>query len=56
MNEPLPMPKRPADDTGNRAYDQLPKGVKDEHPYEGWLWLSDAEKARLVQSETEPDY
>jgi len=42
--------------TGNPAYDALPEGIKALHPYDGWLWLSDAEKAQLVSSETEPEF
>jgi hypothetical protein len=42
--------------TGNPDYDGLPEGIKQLHPYDGWRWLSDAEKAGLVAGETEPDY
>lgn len=42
--------------TGNNEYDQLPRAVKDLHPYESWLWLSDAGKGSLIQSETEPEF
>jgi hypothetical protein len=42
--------------TGNAEYDALPRAVKDLHPYEGWLWLSGAEKGGLTQSETEPEF
>lgn len=35
-------------------YRALPRAVRDLHPHEGWLWLSDGEKAALVQTECEP--
>lgn len=41
--------------TGNRDYDGLPRSIKDQHPYDSWLWLSGQEKAGLIQSETEPE-
>lgn len=37
-------------------YKGLPRSVRDLHPLEGWQWLSDAEKGRLVQTETEPEH
>jgi hypothetical protein len=45
----------PGEATGNADYDALPESVKMLHPLEGWLWLSEAEKGRLVQRETEPE-
>lgn len=36
-------------------YHRLPDSIKAGRTYEQWLWLSDAEKARLVQTETEPE-
>lgn len=42
--------------TGCAEYDELPRGVKDIHSYEGWQWLSSNEKADLVRSETEPEF
>lgn len=41
--------------TGNAGYDALPRGVKDLYTLQQWLWLSDDEKGRLVQTETEPE-
>lgn len=38
-----------------RQYDELPEGIKTTLSPREWLWLSDGEKARLVQTETEPD-
>jgi hypothetical protein len=42
--------------TGNRQYDELPAGVKMHLTLREYLWLSDAEKANLVQSSTEPEW
>lgn len=42
--------------TGNKEYDALPRAVKDLHPYESWLWLSEAQKGGLVEAETEPEF
>ena len=42
--------------TGNADYDALPRAVKDMHPIEGWLWLSEAQKGALIQTETEPEF
>ena len=36
-------------------YDALPEPIKLYHTREQWLWLSDMEKARLIQDETEPE-
>ena len=38
-----------------KEYEQLPECVKANYSVKEWLWLSDAEKARLVQDETEPE-
>jgi hypothetical protein len=37
-------------------YDRLPECVKMIYTREQWLWLSDVQKAQLVQSETEPEH
>jgi hypothetical protein len=37
-------------------YDQLPEPIKMLYTREQWLWLSDQEKATLVQRETECEY
>lgn len=42
--------------TGNPEYDALPRPVRDLHPLDGWMWLSEGEKARLIQTETEPEF
>lgn len=42
-------------DMHSREYDELPEVIKATMPHREWLWLSDAEKARLIQDETEPE-
>lgn len=37
-------------------YDKLPTPIQAVYTQAQYAWLSDAEKARLVQLETEPDY
>lgn len=39
----------------NSDYESLPDGIKAEYTEQQYLWLSDAEKARLIQKETEPE-
>jgi len=41
--------------TGHAPYDTLPQGIKDRYSLQQFLWLSDDEKGRLVQTETEPE-
>ena len=36
-------------------YEALPESIKAMYSLEQYLWLSDDEKARLVQTETEPE-
>lgn len=38
-----------------QAYHELPESIKAARTHEQWMWLSDAEKARLEQTETEPE-
>lgn len=38
-----------------KEYDDLPVCIKDQFSAKEWLWLSDSEKARLIQNETEPE-
>lgn len=38
------------------AYDALPETIKCAVDRHAWTWLSDREKADLVQHETEPEY
>lgn len=37
-------------------YDNLPESVKQYYSRKEWSWLSAAEKANLVRTETEPDF
>jgi hypothetical protein len=38
------------------GYDELPEAIKHSYSQKEFLWLSDAEKATLVQRETEPEH
>lgn len=38
-----------------KDYEELADPIKSLYTQQEWLWLSDAEKATLVQRETEPD-
>lgn len=42
--------------SGNDSYDSLPASVRLQFTLKEWLWLSDREKATLVQQETEPEW
>jgi hypothetical protein len=44
-----------AEATGDSAYDELPEGAKASTSHQEWLWLSDAQKARFIQTLTEPE-
>lgn len=44
-----------APDVGKDAYSALPEPIKASMTHKEWLWLSDAEKQRLIQTETEPE-
>jgi hypothetical protein len=39
----------------HRDYLDLPESIRALYSFDQYLWLSDAEKARLIQAETEPD-
>lgn len=39
----------------NTDYEALPEAIKSTYTLEQYLWLSDDEKGRLVQTETEPE-
>jgi hypothetical protein len=41
--------------TGNRGYDELPTSIKADLTYHEWMWLSDFDKATLVQKSCEPE-
>lgn len=43
------------DATGVKSYDELAEGIKGDITLKEWLWLSDTEKARYVQTATEPE-
>lgn len=43
------------DDLSWNDYEALPLSIRAVLTYQQYLWLSDAEKARLVQSECEPE-
>lgn len=38
------------------GYEELPEPVKQYYTREQYLWLSDEEKAKLVRTETEPEW
>lgn len=42
--------------TGNAEYDALPAFIRARYSLKEWGWLSDSEKGRLVQTETEPEW
>lgn len=41
--------------TGDAGFDELPEAVRYQITHKEWLWLSDGEKARYVQNQTEPE-
>lgn len=40
----------------DQRYEELPEALKATYSPKEYAWLSDAEKATLVQRETEPDW
>jgi hypothetical protein len=38
------------------VYARLPESIRATYSRAEWLWLSDAEKGRLMQTECEPDW
>jgi hypothetical protein len=42
-------------DLARAEYDALPEFLRAIYSYEQYQWLSDGEKARLIQTETEPE-
>lgn len=38
------------------GYDDLPEAVRQFYTLTEYLWLSDEQKAKLIQSETEPEW
>lgn len=52
MSSATPEPsKNPSD-----PYEQLPECVRQYYSRTEYLWLSDAQKARLIESECEPEW
>ncbi len=45
------VPVGPQDD-----YERLPDIIRQLYTREQYLWLSDGDKARLIETETEPDW
>lgn len=45
----------PALDLARAEYDELPEPIRLLYSYVQYQWLSDAEKGRLIQVETEPE-
>lgn len=41
--------------TGDASYDELGECLRADITHKEWLWLSDAEKARYIQTATEPE-
>ena len=37
-------------------YDELPEAVRQYYSYNEFLWLTDDQKQRLLQDETEPEW
>lgn len=42
-------------DLARAEYDALPEPIRMLYTYEQYLWLSDGQKADLIQTETEPE-
>lgn len=42
-------------DEARAEYDALPEAIKHYYSWVQYQWLSDAEKARLIETETEPE-
>lgn len=42
-------------DLARAEYDALPEAIKHYYSWVQYQWLSDAEKAHLIQTETEPE-
>lgn len=45
-----------ANNLAHRDYQALPEAIRAMYSFEQYLWLSDREKAQLIQAETEPDF
>lgn len=42
-------------DQARAEYEALPESIRAYYTYEQYLWLSETQKALLIQTETEPD-
>ena len=42
--------------TASDPYEQLPEAIRQYYSRQEYLWLSDAEKAHLIENETEPEW
>lgn len=42
--------------TDERVYATLPAFIRAAYSEKEWMWLSDREKGRLIQNETEPEW
>ena len=51
MSQPTLHDAAPDDD-----YERLPEPIKMIYTRSEWLWFSDAEKARLIEQECEPEW
>ena len=56
----MQTPSNPLNDAleahGQDDYEQLPEAIKHTITRKEFLWLSEGEKARLIQSECEPEW
>ena len=50
------QPNDAPESAGSDDYEQLPEPIKLSYTRAEYLWLSDAEKATLVQQECEPEW
>lgn len=42
--------------TASDPYDQLPEAIRQYYSRNEYLWLSDDQKAHLIETETEPEW
>lgn len=43
-------------ETPSDPYDELPEAIRQYYSRQQYLWLSDEQKANLIQTETEPEW
>jgi hypothetical protein len=53
--EPVPLQEADMMDQARAEYEALPESIRAYYTYEQYLWLSETQKALLIQTETEPD-